>query len=319
MATLGVVIPTKNSLALLPRHLEALMKWIDLATEVVVVDSHSCDGTLEFLRERLRHANLRFLSHPPGLYESWNHGLGHLTTDFAYLSTVGDTITRDGLLHLRDTMAALRVDVVLSRPFLTSVDGGSPRKWELPVDLILQDCPASTPRRLRPAEMAIYAMLFPGGALLGSSASNLYRTSFLQTHPFPADHGPAGDGVWAVDHVFDAAWAVTPLRFSTFLEHPRSHSAPQLPVRLDRTLAGAIERAWKEDRVPYEHIVSLGFFDALETCSAWLDAKEQFDRCRKAHWPWIVNPIGWKLRNRRQRLGAALHHWKDAVLGRLAD
>jgi glycosyltransferase involved in cell wall biosynthesis len=58
----------------------ALRSWLDLAQEVVVVDSESSDGTVEFLQSELRHPNLRFLSHPPGLYQSWNFGIRNLNT-----------------------------------------------------------------------------------------------------------------------------------------------------------------------------------------------------------------------------------------------
>jgi hypothetical protein len=66
MLPLGVVIPTKNSMPYLPRHVEGLRPWLDLAAEVVVVDSYSTDGTVDFLRANLGHPELRFTSHPPG-------------------------------------------------------------------------------------------------------------------------------------------------------------------------------------------------------------------------------------------------------------
>lgn len=198
MSTLGVLIPTRNSRLLLPRHIEALSQWIDLAAEVVVVDSDSGDGTVEFLRDHLRHAHLRFVSHPPGLYESWNYGLQNLGTDFAYISTVGDSITRSGVRHLCDTMKALSADVVLSRPTLVSEEGRPLGDWPLPLDLILQDHAVPEPFRLHGVEMAIYATLFADGGLLGSSASNLYRTAYVQAHPFPTGTVPqaTASGRW---------------------------------------------------------------------------------------------------------------------------
>src|SRR6185437_6009820 len=100
MCALGIVLPTRNSMAYLPAHLADMAEWLDLAAEVVVVDSDSRDGTLDFIKSNLHHPGLRLLSHPPGLYESWNHGLQNLTVKHAYISTVGDTITRAGLRHL---------------------------------------------------------------------------------------------------------------------------------------------------------------------------------------------------------------------------
>ena len=65
-ASLGVLIPTRNSAALLPNHLRALSAWLDLADEVVVVDSFSTDGTGNMLRDGLKHPKLRIITHPPG-------------------------------------------------------------------------------------------------------------------------------------------------------------------------------------------------------------------------------------------------------------
>src|SRR6266496_2720475 len=101
--SLGVVMPTRNSAALLPRHIAGVRNWLDLADQVVVVDSFSTDGTLEALRREIKHPNLEFLSHPPGLYQSWNFGIQHLTTDYTYIATVGDTITKEGLRSLAAT------------------------------------------------------------------------------------------------------------------------------------------------------------------------------------------------------------------------
>ena len=43
--------------------------------EVIVVDSFSTDGTIELIKAELRHPQLKIMAHPPGLYQSWNHGI----------------------------------------------------------------------------------------------------------------------------------------------------------------------------------------------------------------------------------------------------
>ncbi len=73
--TLSVVIPTYNCRPLLDRHLDEMAGWLDIADEVIVVDSHSKDGTREYLDERLRHPNLRIIDRDRGLYQSWNEGI----------------------------------------------------------------------------------------------------------------------------------------------------------------------------------------------------------------------------------------------------
>src|SRR5262245_61645413 len=113
---IGVVIPTLNCAEQMPAHVAALNEWIDLAADVVVVDSESTDGTPEFLRANLRHPAIRFFTRPRGLYQAWNFGIAQLRSEFAYISTAGDTITRAGIIHLAEAAQRLGADVVISPP-----------------------------------------------------------------------------------------------------------------------------------------------------------------------------------------------------------
>ena len=216
MLPLGVVIPTKNSMPYLPAHLDALRAWQDLAREIIVVDSHSSDGTVDFIKSKLSHPQLRFLSHPPGLYRSWNHGITHITQPFIYLSTTGDTITRAGLEKLVSTAESLSADVVISKPAFSRRDGNPADDILWPIDDIISTLRITSPQKLAKLEAVIFAVVHATGALLGSSASNLYRTQTLQRLPFPVDFGTSGDGAWGLLHPAEVTWAVHPEKFSTF-------------------------------------------------------------------------------------------------------
>jgi glycosyltransferase involved in cell wall biosynthesis len=112
----SVLVPTRNAMTFLPRHRESMEKWLDLVQEVIVVDSDSRDGTVELLREKLARRNARFFSHPPGLYQSWNHGIRQSAARYTYVSTVGDEISREGLVHLVEVAERFSCDVVISPP-----------------------------------------------------------------------------------------------------------------------------------------------------------------------------------------------------------
>ncbi|MDB6110758.1 MAG: hypothetical protein JWR69_2508, partial [Pedosphaera sp.] len=130
-ADIGVLIPTRNCASLLPGHVQSLEPWLDLAAEVVVVDSESTDGTVEFLQKHLRHPNVRFLPHPRGLYQSWNFGIRNLHPKYTYISTVGDSITRDGLMHLHQVAEEFQCDVAVSKPDFLDAEGRPqpPTRW----------------------------------------------------------------------------------------------------------------------------------------------------------------------------------------------
>ena len=66
---LSIVIPTKNGAATLPALLDSLERQqVGLATELIVVDSGSTDGTVELVRNRVD----RFITIPLGEFD---HGL----------------------------------------------------------------------------------------------------------------------------------------------------------------------------------------------------------------------------------------------------
>ncbi len=319
MSTLGVIIPTKNSLAYLPRHLGQMSAWLDLATEVVVVDSHSRDGTFEYFQQHLHHPKLRLLTHPPGLYESWNFGVQTLTTDFAYLATVGDTITRAGLQQLITIAEKHGTDVVMSKPTFRRADTGAAEHITWPVDDILAHHAGAGACRLRPLEMLVYAAGHSGVGLLGSTASNLYRTTTLQRFPFPLEFGKAGDGAWAVMHAADVSWSVTPEVFTEFLLHPTSASPTERQrladaQSLDRLLADRVVIGVRQGQLVETQLQALHFPELLAAASAWMECKQTYDQARQAWLPWSLTLSGWQARMRRNRARRELDRLKEQSL-----
>jgi glycosyltransferase involved in cell wall biosynthesis len=321
-ASLGVLLPTRNSAALLARHLASLSTWLDLADEVVVVDSFSSDGTRELLQRGLRHPALQVLSHPPGLYASWNAGLRALSTDYAYIATVGDTITRAGVEELLRVAGALDADVVLSKPaFLTAAGARVERAW--PIDDILRRLQIQSPRRLSRLESLIFAAAHPGGALTGSCASDLFRTSALQRHPFPTEFGTGGDGIWGLRQAGRLSWAVVPGSFSTFLLHETTRSqaenqAPTDAAKADVVLIAAVADWRREGLVSDADLAQIGWPIIQSALTDYLEAKTEFDRCRHARRPWIFCPGAWRARSRRNHGQARLHQAKTEALEALA-
>jgi glycosyltransferase involved in cell wall biosynthesis len=317
-ASLGVLLPTRNSAALLPDHMAAMADWLDLTDEVLAVDSDSKDGTQELLRQRLKQPQVRFLSHPPGLYASWNAGLKELTTEFAYISTVGETITRQGLQQLLDAARESRADVVLSKPAFKTVAGDTVEViW--PIDDIVRTLRISSSRRLQRLEAMVFACVHATGALTGSCASDLFRTDCLKRLPFPTEFGTAGDGIWSIRHAAQVAWTVVPGCFSTFLLHPtaasQSENRPRSgALRPDVVLRSAVE-AWRQQGlVTDDDLAQLGWTELQTSLTGYLDEKASFDRYRKSRIPWVLNAWAWRARRQRERQLARLYACKESAL-----
>jgi glycosyltransferase involved in cell wall biosynthesis len=231
--TISVVIPTYNCRHLLIAHLRAMQAWLDLIEEVIVVDSRSTDGTLDLIRAELRHPRLRIIERDRGLYQSWNEGIAATTGDWVYISTAGDTITRDQLLHLRDVGEALSADVIVSPPGFAYEDGRPHRDLGWPPAKLLAAFGQGHPFVMAPEATQFLAFQNCPNALLGSSAADLYRGTHLRARPFPTEYGVIGDTAWIMRYGHETRLALTPRSGSTFCIHEKeSKLTPMQNVEL---------------------------------------------------------------------------------------
>ena len=214
-----------------------MQAWLDLAHEVIVVDSRSTDGTLELIRQELHHPGLRIIERDRGLYASWNEGIAATTGDWVYISTAGDTITRDLLLHLREVGEALSADAVVSPPDFAYEDGRPARDLGWPPAKLLAAFGQGQPFVMQPEATQFLAFQNCPNALLGSSAADLYRGTHLRARPFPIEYGVAGDTGWIMRYGHETRLALTPRSGSTFCIHEKeSKLTPVQSVELHRRL-----------------------------------------------------------------------------------
>ncbi|MEE9354883.1 MAG: glycosyltransferase family A protein [Methylococcaceae bacterium] len=216
---IGVLIPTRNAMAYLEQHLKGLQSWLHRVEEIIIVDSESTDGTLEYLSENLHHPSLRIMQHPPGLYESWNFGIQQITAQWLYIATVGDRINAACLEKLLTASKDSHSDVTISPPSIISPSGKA-LKMAWPIHTLLERYKIKHSRPITNEEAFFWNSLFLPGSLMGSSASNLYLTRYMQENPFESSYGHAGDIAWGINHSFSAKWAIVPDCYSEFIEHP---------------------------------------------------------------------------------------------------
>lgn len=244
----SVLIPVRNCVADLPGHVEALSRWIDRVAEVLVVDSESSDGTPEFLRERLgHHPGFRLVDHPPGLYESWNFGISQATQKYLNFATVGDGFLAGQIDKIVATAERFAADVVVSAPTFVSDESTKGKAW--PIHEFLEVKGYEEAQLLSASEMLCWAMMHLPGTLLGSSASNLYRSAFLQQHPFPLGYGHACDSAWAIENSFRARWVIDPTIESLFWIHESSPKIQEVYARIAPKLAALPEQTLEREGV----------------------------------------------------------------------
>lgn len=227
---LSVIIPTRNSRRLIEPHLDAMREWLPHVGEIIVVDSFSEDGTMELLREKCDFPHTQFLSHPPGLYASWNSAIRQATRPYLHVATSGDAITRDELEYLIQTAEATQTDVVSSCPNFFEEDGRPLRNQRWPIHDVLDAHPNDEVVLMSGPQLAILALThcsppFRYDSWLGSSASNVYRTAVLQAHPFREDAGHGADTYFGIENALKLKAAFCRRRCGRFILHGPSGGA----------------------------------------------------------------------------------------------
>lgn len=287
----------------LPAHLEGLARWGVRASEVVAVDGESTDGSLAWIRDHLSHPCLRTLTHPPGLYASWNHAAQQARSDYLTYATIGDTLEPGGIEHLHEVAERFEADVVVSPPRFVAA-GGEAHEEAWPIHALLAWLRIDEPTFLSPHDAFWLQHYYKGYALLGSSASNLYRTECLRERPFPTDCGRSGDAAWCLRHVHAVRVAVTPRVVSTFLVHPRP--APD-QGRLDEQLVEGLDRLLTEGRRDDLDLPRIGrlrrALGDLASCEAQKEAaRERLERARRGGILGSIGRVARRARRERNRM-----------------
>lgn len=314
---ISIISPVMNCAPEMMDHAAHLRRLAAGVEEIIVVDSQSTDGTPEILRRELSDLPIRWLDHPPGLYQSWNYGIQSATSKFLNVATVGDIIAPDGLSRLVESIEKFGGDVVVSPPTLVNEDG-SPAEKSWPISWVLCSLGLSDAVEICAEDWFALSMGVFTSSLISSSASNLYRTSFLKRNPFPHDFGHAGDAIWALQHAFDAVWVFDPTVESTFHSHPpRAHRKPasrELELAKGRRLAALFEEretALRRHGVPEHLIAELRKVPGHPLMTR--DTRARYNQIRNKFIPYFIQPEAVRLRRLRKNLRADVEVRKSMV------
>jgi len=303
-------------------HVRDLNEWIAHVEQVIVVDSESTDGTVECMREHLRHSRVTYINHPPGLYQSWNAAIAQVVTPYTYIATVNDHMPFETLAHMYEEAERYQASVVVSAPELVSEDGEVlDQDW--PIHQFIDQHVTTAVYELSAIERLVFSCLYLPGTLIGSSASNLYRTESLQGDPFSTAYGHAGDSAWALARPFEERWLICRDGHSRFWDHGKSAQSSSA----GRWIRSKLYQLAAEQFVVFKDKVDASDAEVLDLCISRLIAvwKEKelvvvdYGKLRASWCPWYLIPRGWMLRRQKIRIRERLSVIEAQVFQALSE
>jgi len=202
LSSISVIIPVYQCEERLAEHVESLRRIRSMVHEFIWVITESPDGSHITAREAAQELGGQVLEVPRGLYQAWNSGIARANGEFIYISTIGDTITPEGLNALSICIHKNQADVVFSPPLIfppTKANLKKTRNWTVfAFSNILNEFAGA---RVFKEKAVLLQILSGATGLLGSCSSCLFRTSFLQSRPFPIEYHHYGDTAWTYQNV----------------------------------------------------------------------------------------------------------------------
>ena len=294
LPSISVIIPIYQSAERLPEHVECLRRLQPMVHEFIWVITDSQDGSHQIAREAARELGGQILNVPRGLYQAWNSGIARATGEFIYISTIGDTITPEGLNALSVCIRKNQADVVFSPPLIfppTKANLKKTRNWTVfAFSNILNEFAGA---RVSKEKAVLLQILSGATGLLGSCSSCLFRTSFLQSRPFPTEYHHYGDTAWTYQNLPNAILAFHPEVVARFIIH--DHDTRRIVDK--NQIYRLIDQLALQLPAPL-----------IEITHKYMRASFHIDRIRDPHprfgWWWMT--AAWKARWKRSKMKKVL-------------
>ena len=194
------LVPVYECADRLASHISWLRSLQGTFADFIWVVTPGRDDSARLARKASQDLGGAYLEVPPGLYKAWNTGIRAVGTEFTYISTVGETASAEGLRRLRNSLQVQGADVCFTPPFLPQDAKARSQLLRWPIFRFRRELRKKQGKVLHPLMVAKLQAVAGIFSLLGSCASCLFRTSYLQAHPFPTGYFHYGDAAWVYEN-----------------------------------------------------------------------------------------------------------------------
>ena len=282
---ISAVIPVYQCAERLTDHILMIRGLRSALGQVIWVCTPSKDGSHHTARQEATSQNDIYLEVAAGLYQAWNKGIAQASCPMTYVSTVGESISLEGLQEMLACITKFRASLVFTPPKIepsTKETIQRTRHWPVfEFSYLLR----FYHRQIIPAPILARLQLLAGiSCVLGSFASCLCDTNFMKARPFPCDFNHYGDTAWFYLNLTEARVAYLHKVFTTFHVHDLSqrHIAAEDLPRCLKFFTLSYARQYPANEL-LSWAATLGM------------SRARLDFYRKPH-PyrfWWLNPIAW--------------------------
>lgn len=300
---ISILLPTRNARSFLSERIQSILKQTVTDWELVACDSHSEDGTWEYLESFASDSRVRLHRIPvEGLYAGWNDCLKRASGEYIYIATADDTMDADCLEKLSRALDATPdADLALCPVGWIDEEGNAISGSQREIHRFLEAHLSEGRTRISKESMFLMLASFSWG--VGSVTGLLFRRSLLtRTGMFPTDLAFLGDAEWslraslATDFIWvadaRATWRVHPTQASKKFSLQEAWLFREALRRVLDDPQSPIPDRWKEVHGWRELLLRPRTLQA-EMCTNLTLANIVNHRKRALHWcmdAWRVSP-----------------------------
>lgn len=219
--SVSICIPVYNTAVYLRECLESALNQTRSADEILILDSHSDDGSWEIIQEYAEKVpQIRAWQGPRGLYASWNRLIREAKSEWIYMLTSDDTMSPNCLEQLLElSKRCPEADIMVCA--LDLIDENSKiilNGWRsLPGVALYGFWLKKTHYRHRGLEAL--RMMWAGPTLISVTGYLVRKSLYIKTGFFPESVGPRGDYIWQIMAAKVSNLAYTPEVLATWRQH----------------------------------------------------------------------------------------------------